>query len=77
MLGRLKEITALNQILGKRRDRVILSAAMGFALNLAYVLYHGIIGIYFDSIWFLLTGAGVSILTAVFGIYMILKKERK
>lgn len=57
MLRRLREHTALGKMLGNQRDRVILSAAMGFALNLAYALYHGILGIRFGSIWFLILGA--------------------
>lgn len=30
---------------------------MGFCLNLAYALYHGILGISFGSMWFLMLGA--------------------
>jgi len=57
MLRRLREHTALGKILWDQRDRVIFFATMGFTLNLAYALYHGILGIRFGSIWFLLLGA--------------------
>lgn len=36
-----------------RRYRMVISAAFSFCLNLLYALYHGALGIYTQSIWFL------------------------
>lgn len=44
---------------------MVLSAAFGFCLNLLYALYHGALGIYTQSIWFLSMFAYYVLLGAV------------
>lgn len=65
MLRKVKEKTVIKQILKDQHKRVILSAAAGFGLNLAYALYHGVIGIMTDSLWFLLLCAYYMILSVI------------
>ncbi|MGI6028752.1 MAG: hypothetical protein ACOX81_05045 [Candidatus Heteroscillospira sp.] len=47
------------------RDKVIFSAATGFVLNLTYALYHSALGIYWDSLWFLILGAYYIVLSVM------------
>lgn len=65
MLRKVKEKAVIKQILKDQHKRVILSATAGFGLNLAYALYHGVIGIMTGSLWFLLLCAYYMILSVV------------
>lgn len=65
MLRKVKEKAVIKQILKDQHNRVILSAAAGFGLNLAYALYHGVIGIMAGSLWFLLLCAYYMLLSVV------------
>lgn len=67
----------MKRILGNQRDRVILSAAMGFVLNLAYALYHGVLGIRFGSLWFLLLGAYYILLSVMRFSAVLYDRRRK
>lgn len=65
MLRKVKENVIVKQILESQHDRVILSAASGFGLNLAYALYHGGVGIMSGSLWLLLLCAYYIILSVM------------
>lgn len=54
-----------NRLVHERRYRMVVFAAFGFCLNLLYALYHGALGIYTQSIWFLSMFAYYVILGAV------------
>jgi len=65
MFRKAKEKAAIKQMLKEQHNRVILSASAGLGLNLAYALYHGVIGIMTGSLWFLLLCAYYMILSVV------------
>lgn len=65
MLRRVKENAVVTRILKNQHDRVIIAAASGFGLNLAYALYHGIVGILSASLWLLLLCAYYIILSVM------------
>lgn len=65
MLWNGKEKAFVKQILKDQHNRVILSATAGFGLNLAYALYHGVIGIMTGSLWLLLLCAYYMILSVI------------
>ena len=65
MLQEVKEKAFIKQILKNQHNRVIISAAVGFGLNLAYALYHGVIGIMTGFLWFLLLCAYYMLLNVV------------
>lgn len=41
------------RIVGEQRFRMVLTAALGFLLNLLYALYHGMLGVIGMSVWFI------------------------
>lgn len=65
LVRRAEKTTFGRRIVHERRYRMVLSAAFGFCLNLLYALYHGVLGIYSQSIWFLSMFAYYVILGAV------------
>jgi hypothetical protein len=78
MFRRLKENAFVNRMLGSQRDRVILSASMGLSLNLAYAVYHGVLGFCSRSLWFLLLGAYYILLSVMrFGVVRYDAQNRK
>lgn len=66
LVRRAEKTTFGRRIVHERRYRMVLSAAFGFCLNLLYALYHGVLGIYSQSIWFL----------SMFAYYVILGAMR-
>lgn len=78
MFWRLKENALVNRMLESQRDRVILAASMGLSLNLAYAVYHGALGFYSRSLWFLLLGAYYILLSVMrFGVMRYESQNRK
>lgn len=65
MLRKGKEKALVKQILNNQHNRVILSATAGFGVNVAYALYHGVIGVMMGSLWFLLLCAYYMILSVI------------
>lgn len=41
------------RIVGEQRFRMVLTAALGFLLNLLYALHHGVLGVIGMSVWFI------------------------
>lgn len=78
MIQRLKENALVNRMLGSQRNRVILAASVGLILNLAYAVYHGVLGFYSRSLWFLLLGAYYILLSVMrFGVVRYESQNRK
>lgn len=65
MLREVKEKAVIKQILKDQHNQVILSATAGFGLDLAYALYHGVIGTMTGSLWLLLLCAYYIILSVI------------
>lgn len=51
--GRLAKTELGRRIVGEQRFRMVLTAALGFLLNLLYALYHGMLGVIGMSVWFI------------------------
>lgn len=49
--GRLAKTELGRRIVGEQRFRMVLTAALGFLLNLLYALYHGMLGVIGMSVW--------------------------
>lgn len=54
------------QFLSSRRERMVLSAAFAFALNLLYAFYHGVLGVLHCSLWLMA-------MCAFYGIFAIMR----
>ena len=65
MLRKVKENVVVKRIFESQHDRVTISAALGFGLNLAYALYHGVVGMMSASLWLLLLSAYYIILSVM------------
>lgn len=50
---RLEKTELGRRIVGEQRFRMVLTAALGFLLNLLYALYHGMLGVIGMSVWFI------------------------
>ncbi|MGI5897496.1 MAG: hypothetical protein ACOX6U_11235 [Oscillospiraceae bacterium] len=61
----MKEKVLVKRMPKEQHNRVIFSVTAGFGLNLAYALYHGMIGIMTGSLWFLLLCAYYMILSVI------------
>lgn len=78
MVPKRKEKAAVSGICTSHRDSVILSASVGFGLNLAYALYHGILGLASQSLWLLLLGAYYILLSVMrFSAVLYDRRSRK
>lgn len=64
-MRKVKENVAVKRILENQHDRVTISATLGFGLNLAYALYHGVVGMTSASLWLLLLSAYYIILSVM------------
>lgn len=64
-VGSLPSKTEIRKIIHNQHDRIVLSAAIAFALNLSYALYHCVLGILNLSFWFLAMFAFYGILAAM------------
>lgn len=49
--GRLAKTELGRRIVGEQRFQMVLTAALGFLLNLLYALYHGMLGVIGMSVW--------------------------
>lgn len=65
MFRKMKENVIVKRIFESQHDRVMISAALGFGLNLTYALYHGSVGIMSGSLWLLLLCAYYIILSVM------------
>ena len=65
------------EIIANQRYRIVLSAAAGFAFNLLYALYHGVVGIMNLSLWFLTMCAFYGILATTRFAAILCERKNK
>lgn len=65
VMDRLAKTKVGKRVICEQRDRIVLSAVLGFLFNFLYAVYHGVLGITQLSLWFITMCAYYTILSAV------------
>lgn len=63
--GKIETTKIGKRIVGDPRYRIVLTAALGFSVNLLYALYHGALGVVSRSLWFITMCAYYAILSTM------------